>query len=42
MATFKDIPKFPQAHYWYLGINAGGTPHTKKELDRVRKLLSHV
>jgi|SRR5579859_2125544 len=23
----------------YLKINAGGTPHTKKELDRVRKLL---
>jgi hypothetical protein len=23
----------------YLNINAGGTPHTKKELDRVRKLF---
>ena len=23
----------------YLKINAGGTPHSKKELDRVRKLL---
>lgn len=24
---------------WYLDINAGGTPHTKEELDRVRGLL---
>jgi len=24
---------------WYLKINAGGTPHTKQELDRVRALL---
>lgn len=24
---------------WYLAINAGGTPHTKSELDKVRKLL---
>lgn len=23
----------------YLNINAGGTPHTKEELDRVRKML---
>jgi len=24
---------------WYLAINAGGTPHTSEELDRVRNLL---
>ena len=24
---------------WYLAFNAGGTPHSKKELDRVRELL---
>jgi hypothetical protein len=24
---------------WYLSINAGGTPHTEEELDRVRNLL---
>lgn len=24
---------------WYLGFNGGGTPHTKKELDRVKELL---
>jgi len=26
----------------YLNINAGGTPHTSEELDRVRKLLAEV
>lgn len=25
---------------WYLYINAGGTPHTKDELDKVRALLA--
>jgi len=24
---------------WYLDFNAGGTPHTKQEIDRVRSLL---
>lgn len=24
---------------WYLQINDGGTPHTKEEIDRVKKLL---
>lgn len=24
---------------WYLGLNAGGTPHSREELDRVAKLL---
>ena len=25
---------------WYLELNAGGTPHTQEELDRVRSMLS--
>ena len=24
---------------WYLQLNGGGTPHSQKELDRVRGLL---
>jgi len=24
---------------WYLQLNSGGTPHSKKEIDRVRQLL---
>lgn len=27
---------------WYLMINAGGTPHTTEELDRVRGLLASI
>lgn len=27
---------------WYLEMNAGGTPHTNKELQRVRALLEEV
>jgi hypothetical protein len=26
---------------WYLQVNSGGTPHTKEELERVRKLLKN-
>ena len=33
LKTRKEVLK------WYLEINSGGTPHTKEELDRVRKLL---
>lgn len=25
---------------WYLALNAGGTPHTAEEIDRVRRLLA--
>jgi len=34
--TRKDVLK------WYLEINTGGTPHTKKELEKVRKLMSKI
>jgi hypothetical protein len=27
---------------WYININAGGTPHKKSEIDRVRKLLDEA
>lgn len=33
LATRKEVLK------WYLGLNGGGMPHTKEELDRVYKLL---
>lgn len=25
--------------HWYIEMNSGGTPHTKEEIDRVKKLL---
>lgn len=33
LATRKEILE------WYISINAGGTPHTKEELNKVRALL---
>lgn len=42
-ATFKwmvaELPTRAEVLEWYLSFNAGGTPHTKTEIDRVRKLL---
>lgn len=27
---------------WYIAINAGGTPHTKEEIDRVREMRDKI
>lgn len=27
---------------WYIDMNAGGTPHTKEEIDRVKKLINDL
>lgn len=27
---------------WYVDMNAGGTPHTNEEIERVKKLLSEL
>jgi len=37
-----DLPTEADVLKWYLAINAGGTPHTTAELDRVRRLLAAV
>ena len=34
-----DLKTEAEVLKWYLEINAGGTPHTKEELDKVRKML---
>lgn len=34
-----DLQTEAEVLKWYLEFNAGGTPHTKKELQRVRQLL---
>lgn len=36
LKTDKEVLK------WYLQINGGGTPHTKKELDKVKKLMEEI
>jgi hypothetical protein len=35
-----DLPDRASVLQWYLEMNGGGTPHTKKELDRVREMLN--
>lgn len=35
-----DLPTKAAVLTWYLEINAGGTPHTQEELNRVRALLN--
>lgn len=27
---------------WYIDINAGGTPHTKEEIDKVKKMMENI
>jgi hypothetical protein len=34
-----DLPTRKEVLTWYLEFNSGGTVHTKKELDKVRKLI---
>ena len=34
-----DLKTRAQVLTWYLEFNSGGTPHTKAELDKVRKML---
>ena len=40
--TFRinELPTRKAVLQWYLELNAGGTPHTDGEIDRVRDLLS--
>lgn len=34
-----DLPTRRQVLQWYIDMNAGGTPHTRKEIERVRAML---
>lgn len=36
LTSHKDILK------WYIDMNAGGTPHTQEEINRVRKMLEKL
>ena len=27
---------------WYIDMNAGGTPHSSEEIDRVRKMIKKI
>ena len=43
-ATFhfmiNDLPTREAVLKWYLELNDGGTPHTKEEIDKVKKMLA--
>jgi hypothetical protein len=38
--NMNDLPTRAAVLQWYLEFNAGGTPHTNEEIDRVRVLLA--
>jgi len=38
--SIATLPTKADVLQWYLELNAGGTPHTSEELDRVRTLLA--
>ena len=37
-----DLPTMKHVLNWYLDMNAGGTPHTKEELDKVKNMLNKM
>jgi hypothetical protein len=34
-----DLSTMEDVYKWYIELNSGGTPHTKEELDKVKKML---
>lgn len=34
-----DLKTKKEVLQWYIQMNAGGTPHTQEEIDRVNKLM---
>ena len=36
-----NLPSMQLVLQWYIELNSGGTPHTKEELNKVKKMLSH-
>ena len=38
--NINDLKTRDEVLQWYIDINAGGTPHTKEEIERVRAMLS--
>lgn len=39
LINVNDLPTRKDVLQWYIDLNAGGTPHTELEIDRVRALL---
>lgn len=37
-----DLKTEKEVLQWYVDMNAGGTPHTKEEIERVKKMISEL
>lgn len=37
--SVNDLQTKAEILQWYIEMNSGGTPHTSKEIERVKKLL---
>lgn len=37
-----NLPTMKDVYKWYIELNSGGTPHTKEEIDKVRKMLDNL
>lgn len=37
-----DLKTEQEVLRWYVDMNAGGTPHSKKEIERVKKLIEET
>lgn len=37
-----DLKSEKEVLQWYIDMNAGGTPHTTEEIDRVKKLINDL
>ena len=40
LLNINDLKSKDKVLKWYIGMNAGGTPHSKAEIDRVKELFS--
>nr|DAE33804.1 MAG TPA: hypothetical protein [Bacteriophage sp.] len=37
-----DLKSEKEVLQWYVDMNAGGTPHTNEEIERVKKMISEL
>lgn len=37
-----DLKSEREVLQWYIDMNAGGTPHTTEEIERVKKLINKL
>lgn len=40
--NINDLKTKEEVLHWYIQMNEGGTPHSKEEIDRVKKMLEEI